>query len=307
MVADAQAPTTYPYKHVGGLAIEADVYRETRRHAGSAVVWIHGGALINGNRAYVPTWLREACADHGLALVSVDYRLAPETKLAEIVEDVVDAVRWLRAEGPRLDVDPDRIAVVGESAGGYLTLTAGFRVDPHPAALVSLYGYGGLIGDWYTQPSPHPCHHELRLSEREADRLAAGPPIADDRQRDGNGTAFYQFCRQHGSWPRAVSGWDPERDAARFEALMPVANVTEDYPPTLLIHGDLDTDVPFDESARMADQLTRHGVEHRLLRIAGAEHGFAGAEPPTIDAAMAEATAFLCRHLLEDDYGREQR
>jgi acetyl esterase/lipase len=290
---------TYTYKRAGGLGIEADVCAPARTPPRPVVVWLHGGALINGNRAYAPDWLREACAANGFVLLSADYRLAPESKIPDILDDITDLFRWVRADGPSLfDADPRRVAVVGESAGGYLTLATGFRVDPRPVALVSLYGYGDLIGAWYTSPSPHACHHQLHLTTDEAARLAAGPPISDDRQRTRDGEAFYQYCRQHGQWPFEVSGWDPVRDAERFSGLMPIANVSSDFPPTLLIHGDLDTDVPVEESERMAEALHACGVEHRLLRLAGAEHGLDGAGEPAVQAAFAEATSFLREHLL---------
>ena len=71
-------------------------------------------------------------------MVSVDYRLAPETKLPAILEDVRDAYRWVREKGPGLfHADPGRIAISGGSAGGYLTLASGFMDDPPPKALVA--------------------------------------------------------------------------------------------------------------------------------------------------------------------------
>src|SRR5262249_3562988 len=140
-------------------------------------------------------------ADH--ALISLDYRLAPETHLAEIIHDIEDAFAWIRQKGPRLsNIDPDRIAVAGGSAGGYLTLTSGFRVHPRPVALFSLYGYGDLIGDWYSTPSPHPRHHHSQLTREEAFGQVSGPPISDSRDRKGDGGAFYEYCRQTGSWPK---------------------------------------------------------------------------------------------------------
>ena len=290
---------TYTYKRVGNLAIEADAYREVNWRGRSVVVWIHGGALINGHREDVPGWLVETCRESGFVLVSVDYRLAPETRLPEIVQDIEDAIRWLRGEGSQLlSALPDRVAAVGESAGGYLALTAGFRAHPPLTAVVSLWGYGDLIGPWYTQPSPHPCHHQVQLPPEEAYRQVSGPPLTDGRRRKGDGEAFYQFCRQQGLWPKAVSGWDPQWEADKFRPLMPVANVTAHYPPTLLIHGDRDTDVPHDQSVLMATELAKHEVEHRLLSIPGAEHGLAGAEQRAIDGAFQEADKFLRGHLL---------
>jgi acetyl esterase/lipase len=109
------------------------------------IVWIHGGALIMGNRRSVRAPLRDALARSGFAQFSIDYRLAPETKLPAILEDVLDAFQWLRTEGThRFRFDPERVGVVGHSAGGYLTLMAGVHLQQKPRALVSFYGYGDV-------------------------------------------------------------------------------------------------------------------------------------------------------------------
>jgi len=215
-----------------------------------------------------------------------------------ILEDVQDAFTWLREHGSsRWNLDVERLAVMGGSAGGYLTLTTGYRVQPRPKALVSFWGYGDLIGQWYSRPSPHPRHHRVQMTRDEAEQQVSGPPVADSRDRQGDGGAFYQYCRQHGLWPRAVSGWDPDEEPEKFFPYMPVRNVTAEFPPTLLIHGTEDTDVPFEQSQLMAQQLARHGVEHKLISVTGAEHGLAGAEPREVDAVYEMALEFVDRHL----------
>ena len=266
---------THTYKTVGDLEIRADVYRVADKQAPRPViVWIHGGALIMGHRASVPSRLKQFASDHGYTIVSLDYRLAPETKLPEIMTDIEDAFAWIREAGPeRFGADPRRIAVMGGSAGGYLTLTTGYRVQPRPAVLVAFWGYGDLVGDWYSQPSPHPRHHHSKMSPEAAWQQVSGPPISDARERKGNGGAFYQFCRQTGGWPEAVSTWNPIDEAAKFFPYMPVKNVTPEYPPTFLVHGTRDTDVPYKQSVMMAEQLKQHGVKHELASIAGGEHG----------------------------------
>jgi acetyl esterase/lipase len=289
---------THTFKKVGDLAIKADVYAYDDDQTRPVVVWIHGGALIMGHRESVPKWLSDECHGSGYVLVSIDYRLAPETQLPEIIKDVEDAFVWIADKGPALfHADPKRIAVAGGSAGGYLTLTAGFRAKPRPVALVSLWGYGDLVGDWYSKPSLHPRHQQSKLSPEEAHKQVSGPPISDSRDRKGDGGAFYQFCRQQGLWPKAVSGWDPHEQAEKFYPYMAVKNVTPDYPPTLLIHGDKDTDVPYEQSTMMAEELKRKKVEHRLITLVGGEHGLAGANANEIATAYEEARAFLRRHL----------
>ena len=288
---------TYTYKQAGDVAIKADVYPAAGEKR-PVVVWIHGGALIMGNREGIPGWLTEACRKNEYVLVSIDYRLAPETQLPLIIEDVEDACRWIREKGPELfHGDPNRIAVVGGSAGGYLTLASGFRVKPRPQALVSLWGYGGLVGPWYSEPSPHARHHSSKLSREEAFKQVSGKPISDSRDRKGDGGAFYQYCRQNGAWPKAVSGWDPKQEPEKFFPFMAVKNVTPDYPATFLIHGDKDTDVPYEESEMMAAEFAKNKVEHRLVRVEGGEHGLSGVDPKVIQQAYSQAAMFLQKHL----------
>jgi dipeptidyl aminopeptidase/acylaminoacyl peptidase len=187
--------------------------------------------------------------------------------------------------------------VAGGSAGGYLTLTAGHRAKPRPVALVSFWGYGDLVGAWYSEPSPHPRHNKKKVSREVAYKQVAGPPVADARDRKGDGGAFYLYCRQTGAWPKAVTGWDPHKEADKFAPFMPLKNVTRDYPPTLLIHGETDTDVPFEQSQLMAAEFKRQGVKHRLIAIPKAEHGLEGGDKKLIDDAYAAAFAFLREHL----------
>lgn len=292
---------THTYKKAGDLEIKADVYAYGDEESRPVVVWIHGGALINGHRESVPKWLADECRSSGYVLVSIDYRLAPETQLPEIIKDVEDAFAWIADQGPKLfHADPKRIGVVGGSAGGYLTLTAGYRAKPRPAVLVSLWGYGDLIGKWYSEPSPHPRHHQSKLSREEAYKQVSGQPISDSRNRKGDGGAFYQYCRQHGHWPKAVAGWDLHTEKEKFFPYMPLKNIAEEaYPPTMLIHGDQDTDVPHDQSIDMCFALNLGNIDYSLVSVRGGEHGLAGAKPEDVEDAYERAIAFLKRHLKE--------
>ncbi len=286
--------TTHVYKTVAALEIRADVHRGPGDLERPVAVWIHGGALIMGRRQGVPRILLERLIEAGFAVVSIDYRLAPETKLAAIVEDVEDAFGWIRSEGPSLfRADGARVVVLGSSAGGYLTLTTGYRVRPRPLALVSFWGYGDLIGPWYSTPSPHERHHRTVMTRQEALEQVSGPPISNAAHRKGDGGAFYQHCRQHGIWPTEVSGWGPREEADKFKPYMPLLNVTPGYPPTLLVHGTSDTDVPYEQSVLMAERFREHGVRHELMTFEGAEHGLGGAWSRETDSAYSAAIRFL--------------
>src|SRR5262249_5081501 len=130
-------PKTYTYKTVGDLPIKADVYRLPGDEVRPVIVWIHGGALIVGTRNGPNGEQLKRDLNAGYVVVSIDYRLAPETKLDGIFEDVRDAFKWVRAKGPEeFKIDPKKVAVIGHSAGGYLTLMSGFAVEPRPQALI---------------------------------------------------------------------------------------------------------------------------------------------------------------------------
>lgn len=293
----AYTKTTYTYKTAGACAIQADVYRAPGRDVRPAIFWIHGGALIMGHRGGIRTVQLQRYLGAGFAVVSIDYRLAPETKLPAILEDVADAYRWVREKGPGLfQIDPGRIAVVGHSAGGYLTLTSGYRFLPRPRALVSFYGYGDIVGDWYSRPDPFYSRQPAVSREQAYAPVGkteiSGTPGAHDRGQ------FYLYTRQQGLWPNLVAGLDPRTDPKAFDAFCPLRNVTRDYPPTLLLHGDKDTDVPFEQSVLMAKELERNGVEAEFLAIPNGGHGFDGAtDDPRVADAFDRVIRFLQKHL----------
>lgn len=287
---------TSVYKTVDGHDILADVYRPAKgRGAAPAVLWLHGGALIFGSRRNIDRRQLDAYLDAGLTVVAADYRLAPETKLPHIIEDVTEAYGWLRREGPRLGVDPERVAVVGHSAGGYLSLMAGCVFSPPPAAVVSFYGYGDIVADWYTRPDPFYCRMPA-VSEAQARSVVGRETVSEAAGLER--FPFYLYCRQNGLWPLEVGGRDPAADPSFFEPYCPLRRAGPSFPPALLLHGDEDTDVPFEQSLLMARALERAGVEARLLRLAGGAHGFDhDLDDAAAAAAFAEVLAFLGRRL----------
>jgi len=290
--------TTYTYKTVGDLPIKADVYRLPGDDVRPVIVWIHGGGLITGGRGGPVPEQRDRYLKAGYVIVSIDYRLAPETKAAGIVEDVRDAITWVRAKGPELyKIDSQRLAVIGHSAGGYLALMAGFTVEPRPRALIAFYGYGDVDGDWYAKP--HEIYRRTRplFTPAEAHQ-AIGAKETTNGGAKGRGN-FYTYCRQNGLWPQEVVGYDPVKQPREFDRFCPVRNVTGDYPPTLLLHGDKDIDVPHEQSVAMAAALQRAGVDHELISIPGGGHGFdaKGMQDAAVSAAFDQIEIFLHKHV----------
>jgi len=265
------------------------------------VVWIHGGALVAGIRSQVTA--RPEVLDRYLAarfvVVSIDYRLAPEAKLPEILDDLRDAFAWVRGEGPALfGGDPARVVAAGHSAGGYLALMAGICVAPRPVAIASVYGYGDIAGSWYSRPDPFYCEQPA-VSEAEAAAAVESREVSGLPWSEGRGK-LYLYYRQHGIWPLQITGHDPDADPDAFNPWCPDRNVTADYPPTLLLHGTADTDVPYHLSVTMAERLAAAGVAHEFITIDGGPHGFEVKDrwrdrPEVVDAFDREI-AFLKRH-----------
>jgi acetyl esterase/lipase len=286
------APVTYTYKTAAGCDIKADVYGADTAVRKPVVIFIHGGALIMGSRKGVTRPFHAALLNQGYVVVSIDYRLAPETKLQAIIEDVRDAHRWVRKSGPKLfHIDPDRLAVAGGSAGGYLTQMTGFCVSPRPRALVSYYGYGDIAAPWYSRPDPF-YSKQPHVPKEEA-MQAVGTNVISEPSDQNRRARFYLYTRQQGLWPKEVAGHDPDTEDKWFDRYCPLRNVSAKYPPIMLIHGTADTDVPYDESKKMDEKLTQKGVTHEFVTVPDAGHGLSGLKPEETARIAERAVEFV--------------
>jgi acetyl esterase/lipase len=286
---------TVVYKAVGPIKIEVDVYRRNDTQPRPAVVWIHGGALIMGNRDGVPKNIAALCREQNYVLISIDYRLAPEVKLPAIIDDLKDAFRWMRTAGAeRFHLNPEKILVSGGSAGGYLTMMTGICVEPRPTALVAYWGYGDVDGPWYVEPSPF--YRKLPLVSKEEAYSVVGSEVTtghDGKARD----KYYLYCRQNGLWTHEVTGFDPKTERQKLDPFCPVRNITPQYPPILMVHGTADTDVPYQESVDMDVALARQGVPHELISVEGGGHGLGDKGNPAVIDAHARALRFIRKQL----------
>lgn len=289
---------THVFKTVDAIKVHVDVYRSQGTKARPVLVWIHGGALIVGDRTGVPKNLLDLCKERDYILVSIDYRLAPEVKLPAIIADVKDALAWVREKGPKLfGADPERIVVSGGSAGGYLTMMTGICVQPAPRALVAYWGYGDVDGDWYTKPSAFYREKTPLVKKEDAHKAVGGAVLTGTPGKVGQGRGnYYRYLRQNGLWTKEVTGFDPS-DKSKLDPYCPVRNITKSYPPILMVHGTDDTDVPYDLSANMAKELKAHKVPHQLITVKGAGHGLSGGKAEHVAEAHTRAMAFIRKHL----------
>jgi acetyl esterase/lipase len=284
--ADEPAVKTYTFKTLDSQTnqLQADVHRPPGEAVRPVIIFIHGGALMMGGRAMTPKpgSLLAALLDAGYVVVSIDYRLAPQAKLPAILEDVRDACAWVRQHGPELfRIDPKELFVMGQSAGGYLTMMAGWRVQPRPRALVSFWGYGDIAGKWYSQPDAF---------------YRQQPLVTKEEAEKSGGVKLYLFCRQQGLWPKVLTGHDPEKEPPAFVPYCPVRNVTRDVPPTLLIHGTKATDVPYELSVQMDKELAAKDVAHEFVTIPDGGHGFGKRDEDIAARTYQQVVEFLKKH-----------
>ncbi len=283
------------------MELRAEVFFPPRPDpACGLLLWFHGGALILGGRMDVPDELVDLASRQCFPLVSVEYRLAPQAGIEDIASDAYAALRWAQGEGSGLlGCDGGRTVVAGLSAGGYLALLVGLA-DPGPQAVVSYYGYGTLDSPWYSEPSlPHVAGLE-RVTEREAQEAVGRTVVADGHLRP-DAWKFYIYCRQTGQWPTLAAGVRPPQQPQVLRRLSPTYHVSKRYPPTVLLHGTADGDVPYRESAAMAAMLALHEVEHELITLEGLDHGLDPGQDPwhqrAVQTANQQAAAFITKHI----------
>jgi acetyl esterase/lipase len=282
--------TTIVYKKDIHFEIKADFYPVAQKSS-PVLVYIHGGGLYWGSREDMKAEQIDFYLRAGFNVFSIDYRLAPETKLPEIRDDIADALSWLEQDGiKQFDYNPEKIAVVGSSAGGYLALLSG-TLEKKPKAIVSFYGYGDITGDWATKPSPHykqmtTVPKELAQLLRSNEVITVGP--IEKRY------ALYMYARQNGVWIEEISGLSKEA----LSQLCPINYTSAEFPPTLLLHGTADEDVPYEQSVLMSEALTKAGVENKLITIPNGKHVFDEEwQSPIVQKAFDEVINFLTEHL----------
>ncbi|MCP3754778.1 alpha/beta hydrolase [Streptomyces sp. TBY4] len=251
------------------------------------VVWIHGGGWLDGDRRYPPPTvpvelLHGSVLGAGLALVSIDYRHSLEAPFPAQLHDVKAAIRYVRRFAADLGLDPDRIGVWGESAGGHLAALAGVvgADTPDAAALEGAQGVGAgdtavrAVVDWYGVSD---------LVTLSAHPMPAFPPLPGGAELPDPYEAL-------------LGASVAERpDLARAASPVTYAVEGSDPPPFLLIHGTLDGLVPYSQSEELAAALEKAGGEAVLTPVEGADHIFLGS--PDIGRIVADSVAFLARHL----------
>ena len=138
--ATAELRQNIEYARPGGVALALDVFIPAGDGPFPAVIIVHGGGFTGGDRRHAVAPLREALSDGDFVWFSIDYRLAPAHKPSDASDDVDAAVAFVRRHARQFKVDPSRIALLGESAGGYLVLMAASRLGAGQIKAVAAVG-----------------------------------------------------------------------------------------------------------------------------------------------------------------------
>ena len=229
-----------------------------------AILCIHGGGFRAGKREGWDARCK-LLAERGYVAATLTYRLAPKSPFPAAVEDCKAAVRWLRANAEKYAVDPERIGVIGDSAGGHLAQFLGVTGGVAP-----FEGDGG-------NPS---------FSSRVACVVNYYGP-SDLTKSYGKSVDAAEVL------PLWLGG-DDTKEHRRHILASPLYWVTPGAAPTLLIQGTEDKYVNHEQAVWMRDRLKAAEVEVEFLSLEGAGHGFKGADA---EKAWKTALDFLGRHL----------
>lgn len=251
------------YAKTAGIELKMDVYRpeSSPMKPVGAVVVIHGGAWMGGKRQDMAE-LCEAISKRGLLAATVQYRLAPQFKWPAMLDDAQTAVRYLRANASKYNIDPDRIGAAGASAGGHLSLLLGSLesrgklehfpgVSSRVSAVLNLFGPTDLSQDY--------------------------PPFLD-----------MMF--------ETVLGKKKAEASEIIRQASPVTHIGPSSAPVFTIHGSADPLVHIMQSKRLDEALKRHGVFHDRREIAGMQHLIAKTNPECVQAVEA-GIDFLAQRL----------
>lgn len=252
---EGRSPETVVYNRVDQQELSLDAWEPSGRSneqettgGRPAVVLVHGGSWEDGTRSEAPrwdAWLNE----QGYVVFDIEYRLAPPPRWQDAPGDVKCAVGWVKDNADSYSVDPDRVALMGSSAGGHLALLAAYADDSQvpPSCEVDDTDVRAVAG--LSAPTDLERLHDM------------DPPWY--RPGVGGFESLYSFV---GGKPATVAG--------RYQAASPVVHVSPDDPPTLLAHGTGDQIVPPEQAQLLEKRLAEANVGHRLVELPGTDHLF---------------------------------
>jgi acetyl esterase len=257
------------YTRPGGKPVLLDLHVPDGPGPFPAAILVHGGGFDEGSRSNLRP-LFDVLAGAGYAWFSIDYRMAPEFRFPQAIEDVASAIKWVKAHAAEYHVDATRIALIGESAGAFLVNYAGTHETPQTRvrAVVNIYGqvdYGKLA----EERRDHPERFNMNTINRHA--------------ANGGGIHFFGV------------GQLDAAGLAKLHDVSPIFAVHRGMPPFLCIHGNKDDQVSYQQSPAMCAAMKKVRVNCELITIEGGGHGMNGWKAPEQQHWKPEMLAWLKR------------
>lgn len=245
-----------------GSPQKMDVYFPESGGPWPVLVYIHGGSWMHGDKSEAALFARGMTAQ-GYLVVSLNYRLYPPDTFPAMIQDVKCAIRSLRANASQYNLDPNRIGTMGVSAGGHLVGLLGTTDQ----------SAGWDVGEYLDQSS----RVQAVIAMAGVMDLSRNFPNADIEAMKRVGFGEYNVAEAS-----------------------PITHVTPDDPPFLLIHGDRDELVPYEQSQLMYDRLVQTGVPAQLIIVKNAGHSMiepGASTTPTPAEINQTIVDFLAKYL----------
>lgn len=247
-----------------GTALTLDVFTPKENAKGVGLVWVVSGGWYSAHEAIRPEFIAPLLG-RGYTIFAVVHGSQPKFTIPEILEDMHRAMRFIRTNAERFGVDPDRLGIFGASAGGHLSL---------------MQGMAGAKGD------PGAKDPVDRASSRVQAVACFFPPTDFFNYGKPGEDALGRGILANFAAPFDFQEFDPKRKVfVEVEGeekvneigrkIAPISHVSDDDPPTLIIHGDADKLVPIQQAEIIVEKLKEAGVEAKLVVKPGASHGWA--------------------------------
>jgi dipeptidyl aminopeptidase/acylaminoacyl peptidase len=242
------------YGHKFGMALTLDVVKPAKPNGAGVIFMVSGGFVSDlskveagffGPARYAPF------LERGYTVFLVCHGSQPKFTVSEIVADIHHSVRFIRVHAKDYGVDPDRLGITGVSSGGFLALTIGTK---------------GNAGD------PNAKDAVDRASSR-VQAVGCFCPSSDLVNYGKSGRCILEYEPVKFAWHVfGLEGNSRDEQIKALRELSPIDFITKQAPPTLIIHGDADPLVPYEQSERFDAKLSENGVPHRLVIRKNAGH-----------------------------------
>lgn len=274
------------YKVVEGLDISFDLYLPPNAKTVPILLWFHGGGLLQGHREKVAHHMLESVKRYNHALISADYRLAPQAGVQDIFADINDCITFIRKpDGLAANlkdaaetgaIDTTRLAVSGSSAGGYLALLAGLYVEPKPQVIMPIYPITDPLGIFFTtsQPGSSKAGNVDTAVQPFLDRNVAA--VANNAPGSSRGN-MYSYMLSHANLAELLHfdvGANSQHSSANDKWRVARQIARHRLPPAYIVHGTADLDVGVEQADEVVGVMVGESLEVKYERLEGKDHLF---------------------------------